>query len=133
VSARGTGRRVLLADDHVVARAGIRTDLDRSGYRICAEASDAEGAVEAALRELPDVCLLDVRMPGDGLEAAREIIRQLPEMRVVMLSVSHDVDDIARAIEAGAAGYVYKDSDTAVLTEAIEAVAVGGLAFPGRA
>jgi two-component system, NarL family, nitrate/nitrite response regulator NarL len=132
VSGRDTGCRVLLADDHVVARAGVRTDLDRGGYRICAEASDAESAVEAALRELPDVCLLDVRMPGDGLVAAREIMRQLPKMRIVMLSVSHDADDIAKAIDAGAVGYVYKDSDTAVLTEAIEAVVVGGLAFPGR-
>jgi DNA-binding NarL/FixJ family response regulator len=130
VSGRDTGRRVLLADDHVVSRVGIAADLGASGYDVVAQAIDAASAIAAALREHPDVCLLDVRMPGSGIEAAREIVDKLPDTRVVMLSVSHDLDDIVDAIGAGAAGYVYKDSDTEALTRAIEDVVAGGLAFP---
>jgi two-component system nitrate/nitrite response regulator NarL len=121
---------VLLADDHAVARAGVRADLEASGYRICAEASDAEQAVAAALRELPDICLLDVGMPGGGIAAARAILERLPATRVVMLTISHDAHDVSAAAEAGAWGYVFKDDLPERLARALESVVRGQTAFP---
>jgi DNA-binding NarL/FixJ family response regulator len=124
---------VLLADDHSVVRGGVRADLEELGYRVCAEADDAGGALEAALREHPDICLLDVQMPGGGIEAAREIARQLPSTRVVMFTISRDDDDIRAAAHAGAVGYVLKDVDLDRLRETLESVAAGGNCFPPNA
>jgi DNA-binding NarL/FixJ family response regulator len=124
---------VLLADDHVVARRGIRADLEGFGFRICAEVGDAAAAIDAARRERPDVCLLDLRMPGGGIEAAREIAAWVPATRVVMLTASHDRNDIAAARAVGVAGYLFKDDDVETLTDAVERVAAGGTAFPGAA
>ena len=125
-------RRILIADDHAVARGGLSADLERSGFAVCAEAADADAAVAAALRERPDVCLLDVRMPGDGIAAAQTIVRELPDTRVLMLSVSHDPDDVAASFGAGASGYLYKDAGADELAEAIDGVLAGGTVFPGR-
>jgi two-component system, NarL family, nitrate/nitrite response regulator NarL len=124
---------VLVADDHAVVRGGVRADLEELGYRVCAEAGDADGAVEAALREQPDICLLDISMPGGGIAAARAIAMQLPETRVVMFTISRDDDDIRAAIEAGAVGYVLKDVDLDKLAEALESVVAGRIVTPFRA
>lgn len=100
---------ILLADDHELLRGAVRADLEDHGFRICAEAGDAEAAVAAALVERPDLCLLDVDMPGGGIEAARAICEQVPETRVVMLTVSRNADDVDAATAAGAVGYLLKD------------------------
>jgi len=121
---------VLLADDHAVSRGSVRADLEESGYSICAEVGDADAAVAAALSEHPDIALLDVRMPGDGIEAARLIHAQLPDTRVVMLTVSRDDDDVRAAVAAGAVGYLLKDADAEVLARALEAVVAGGVVLP---
>src|SRR5436189_6478458 len=84
VSAVGEGLRVLIADDHPMARVGVRLALERGGFAVCAEAADADSAIEAAERELPDICLLDIQMPGSGSHAAGEIGKLLPDAAIVM-------------------------------------------------
>jgi DNA-binding NarL/FixJ family response regulator len=123
---------VLIADDHPLVRDGVRDALTRSGVDVCAEAVDAGGAVRAALRERPDVCLLDIEMPGNGIVAAREISRRLPEAAVVMLTVSDDEVDLLAAVRAGAVGYLLKDSDPDRLAFALRGVVSGEAALPRR-
>ena len=121
---------VLLADDHAAVRAGIRLALAGEGFNVVAEAADGPGAVEAALRERPDIALLDVKMPGGGIKAAEEIVDALPTTTVVMLTVSRDDDDLFAALRAGAAGYLLKDTDPGRLPFALRGVLEGEAALP---
>lgn len=123
--------RVLVADDHAPVRAGVRMALEEGGCVVCADASTAEQAVEAALREEPDVCLIDVRMPGDGIRAAAEIAVRLPRTAVVMLTVSDESDDLFAALHAGASGYLLKDMEPAELVAAVRAAAGGEAPLQG--
>jgi DNA-binding NarL/FixJ family response regulator len=126
-------RRVLLADDHLGVRTGTRMALEEGGgFVVCAEAADGPSAVEAARRERPDVCLLDVMMPGGGIEAAAQISAELPDTAIVMLTVSEDEDHLFDAIRAGAAGYLLKDMDPNRLPDALAGVLAGEAAFPRR-
>jgi two-component system NarL family response regulator len=100
---------VLLADDHALLRGEVRLDLEEHGFHVCAEVGDGPAALAAALRERPELCLLDVDMPGGGIEAARAIASQVPETRVVMLTVSRDESDVDAAKAAGAVAYLLKD------------------------
>ena len=123
--------RVLVADDHAPTRADLRETLEEGGrFVVCAEAADAPGAIEAAVRERPQLCLLDVRMPGTGVAAAWEIHARLPETKIVMLTVSADNDDLFAALRAGAAGYLLKDTDPSRLPHALEDVLEGRAAMP---
>jgi DNA-binding NarL/FixJ family response regulator len=123
---------VLVADDHAPTRAGVRAALEAQGFRVCAEAADADGAVEAALRERPDVCLLDIRMPGSGIAAAATISARIPKTAIVMLTVSHDEADFFDALRAGAAGYLFKDTDPRRLPVLLRGVIEGeGVLSPG--
>ena len=97
--------RVLVADDHPLTRLGIRHALG-DGFEVCAETDDADSTVEAALRENPDICLLDVGMPGNGLSAAARIADLLPRSAVVMVSADHNEDTLLAALRAGAVGYL---------------------------
>ena len=124
--------RVLLADDHLGVRTGTRMALEEGGFVVCAEAVDGPTAVAAALRERPDVCLLDVLMPGGGIEAATEISAALPETAIVMLTVSENEDHLFEAIRAGASGYLLKDMDPDRLSAALRGVLAGEAAFPRR-
>jgi DNA-binding NarL/FixJ family response regulator len=127
-----TPMTVLVADDHAPTRAGVRSSLEADGFVVCAEASDARGAVEASVRERPDVCLLDIRMPGSGIAAAASISAKVPETAIVMLTVSHDESDFFDALRAGAAGYLLKDTDPRVLPQLLRAVVAGeGVLSPG--
>ena len=121
---------VLLADDHAAVRAGIRLALAGEGFDVVAEAPHAPGAVEAALREHPDIALLDVNMPGSGIKAAEEIAQALPETTVVMLTVSRNDDDLFAALRAGAAGYLLKDTDPGRLPFALRGVLEGEAVLP---
>jgi DNA-binding NarL/FixJ family response regulator len=121
---------VLIADDHPPTRAGIRSSLEEDGFVVCAEVADGPSAVEAAVRERPDVCLLDIHMPGNGISAAKEISAQVPETAVVMLTVSRSDDDVFDALRAGAAGYLLKDMDSTRLARALEGVLRGEAALP---
>jgi DNA-binding NarL/FixJ family response regulator len=122
--------RVLIADDHAPTRLGVRQSLEDGGFEVVAEVSDAAAAVRAAERERPDACVLDVHMPGSGINAAREIAQQLPEAAVVMLTVSRNDEDLFEALRAGAAGYLLKDTDPARLPHALHGVLAGEAALP---
>lgn len=123
--------RVLIADDHAPTRADIRELLENDPrFTVCASAADAAEAVEAALRERPDLCLIDIRMPGGGIEAAWEITARLPASRVVMLTVSREDDDLFRALRAGASGYLLKDIDPGRMGHALSDVLAGEVAIP---
>jgi DNA-binding NarL/FixJ family response regulator len=125
--------KVLVADDHAPVRAGIRLALEGSPFEICAEVADGPSAVAAALRERPDICLLEVHMPGgSGIAAASEITALLPGTAIVMLSASDDEQDLFAAIEAGAAGYLLKDTDPERLPFALAGVLSGEAAIPRR-
>ena len=125
---------VLVADDHAPTRADMREALERSGrFTVCAEAADGSSAVEAALRERPDLCLLDIRMPGSsGIAATREITTRLPGTKVVIVTVSLDDDDLLNALRAGAVGYLLKDIDPDRLPHALIDALDGGAAIPRR-
>jgi DNA-binding NarL/FixJ family response regulator len=124
------GIRVLLADDHPPTRAGVRYTLEHAGMVICAEAGDAAGAVEAAIREKPDLCLIDVHMPGSGIAATKAITDALPETSVIMLTVSRDDNDLFDALRAGASGYLLKDMDPDRIPNALLGVLAGEAALP---
>jgi DNA-binding NarL/FixJ family response regulator len=119
--------RVIVADDHVPTRDDIRLALEEDdAFTVCAEAGDASAAVEAALRERPEVCLLDIDMPGGGIAAAWEITARLPETKVVMLTISNEDRDLFAALRAGASGYLLKDMDPAELPSLLSRVVEGG-------
>jgi DNA-binding NarL/FixJ family response regulator len=122
--------RIVLADDHATARLGVRLALEDGGFHVVAEADDARGAVEAALEHRPDLCVLDVYMPGGGIAAAAELTEALPEMPVVMLTVSTTNEDLFEALRAGACGYLLKDTDPQRLPVALRAVLDGEAPLP---
>jgi len=123
---------VLLADDHAPTRAGVRAALEGQGFLICAEAADSASAIKAAERVHPDICLLDIRMPGSGITAASAISVKLPDTAIVILTVSHDDADLFDALRAGAAGYLLKDTDPRRLPELLTNVIRGqGALSPG--
>lgn len=123
---------MLVADDHPPTRAGVRAALTGNGFEVCAEAADARSAVEAALRERPDVCLMDIHMPGNGIEATEAIARQVPDTAVVMLTVSRSDADLFDALRVGARGYLLKDTDPRRLPLALKGVLEGEAALPRR-
>jgi DNA-binding NarL/FixJ family response regulator len=123
--------RVLVADDHAPSRDDIRQALERDGrFTICAVAADAAQAIQAAVRERPDVCLLDVRMPGSGLAAAWEIAARMPQAKIVMLTVSDDEADLFAALRAGADGYLLKTMDLRRLADTLDGIYSGEAAMP---
>jgi len=123
--------RVLIADDHGPTRGDIRRILDGDPrFHVIAEAADAASAVHLAQARRPDIALLDVRMPGGGLDALWEIGACLPDTRVVMLTVSEEEDDLFAALRAGARGYLLKDMDPRRLPEALHDVWSGAVAYP---
>ena len=119
--------RVLIADDHGIVRSGLRMLIDKqTDMSVVAEADDGIEARELALRERPDVAVLDVSMPRmTGLQAAREIRAQAESVRVLLLSMHDDERYFLEGLEAGAAGYVLKRAADADLIDAIRAVAQG--------
>jgi DNA-binding NarL/FixJ family response regulator len=116
--------RILIADDHGIVRAGIRLLLERQpDLHVVAEAADGLEALELALAERPDLCILDVGMPRmTGLQAAREIRSHLAQSKVLMLSMHDDQHYLFEALEAGASGYVLKQEADQDLVGAIRAV-----------
>jgi DNA-binding NarL/FixJ family response regulator len=123
---------VLVADDHPLARMGVKLALERGGMHVCAEATDGPSAVVAAVRERPDVCLVDIQMPGGGVWAAEQIARQAPESAIVMLTISRRDEDVFDALRAGASGYLLKDTDPDRLPLALRGVLNGEAALPRR-
>ena len=129
-AARGNDLRVLLADDYEPMRLGIRAYLERRGFVVCAEAGNAADAVAAAHGEHPDVCVIDLDMPGDGCAAVEQIASECPETAVVVLTLSQREEDLLRALRAGATGYVLKETDPERLVGAVRAALAGDAAVP---
>jgi DNA-binding NarL/FixJ family response regulator len=121
---------VVLADDHPAIRLGVRMALLAGGMRVLAEAPDCEGAVKAVLRERPDVCLLDVCMPGGGIQAAATLTALAPKTALVMLTVSDSTEHLLGALRAGALGYLPKDISPDRLPAALHGVLAGETALP---
>jgi DNA-binding NarL/FixJ family response regulator len=119
--------KLLIADDHGVVREGLRMLLDRQAdMEVVAEAADGAEAVEAALRERPDVCVLDVSMPKlTGIQATRTIRAHAPGTSVLILSMHDDERYLFEALKAGAGGYVLKHEAGDDLVDAVRAVARG--------
>lgn len=122
--------RVLIADDHSRIREALREDLERGGLEICAEAGTAAEAIAAARQERPQVCLLDVHMPGDGIAAARAIREALPDAKVILITATPDEEGALAAARAGAHGYLAKDVNPRRLPQIVRAVAGGEAAYP---
>lgn len=120
---------VVLADDQLATRVGIRRALEPHGLRVVAEVDNAADAVRAALEHRPDVCVLAVRMPGNGIEAARQISDSLVATKIVMLTGSERDDDLFAALRAGAHGYLLKTMSTARLPHTIRGVVNGEAAL----
>jgi DNA-binding NarL/FixJ family response regulator len=122
--------RVLIADDHPSARAGVRDTLEADGFTVVGEAANATDAVAMAEELRPDLVLLDVHMPGSGIAAAQQIVASCPECAVVMLTVSQDDEDLFQSLRAGAAGYLFKGMDPERLGHALRGVLRGEAALP---
>jgi len=119
--------RILIADDHTLLRAGIRALLEGlPGIEVVAEASNGQDALAAAETHRPDIVLTDIAMPlMNGLELAARLGRDFPGIKTVILSMHSDQEYISRALEAGAVGYLLKESGPAELGLAIQAVSRG--------
>jgi DNA-binding NarL/FixJ family response regulator len=123
---------VLIADDHPPYRAGIRAILQADGFVVVAEAADRRSAVQAAVRERPDVCVVDFDMPGGGLNAVRGIVQKLPDAIVVVLTQSTSSSDLLGAMQAGAAGVLVKGNDRDALPKALRAALEGEAVLPRK-
>nr|MBL8410269.1 response regulator transcription factor [Dechloromonas sp.] len=119
--------RVLLVDDHTLFRSGIRSLLQRNDdFEVVGEAGDGLEGIKRARSLKPDVVLLDLHMPGvSGLEAVKVMAEEIPEVRVLMLTVSEDAQDLMDALRAGATGYLLKNIETDTLIDAIRRAAQG--------
>ena len=119
--------RVLIADDHGIVRSGLRLLLERQpDIEVVGEAADGAAARDLAIRERPDLAILDVKMPKlTGLQATREIRRQAPDVSVLILSMHDDERYVVEALRAGASGYVLKTQADTDLVAAIRAIERG--------
>ena len=119
--------RVLLADDHSIVRAGLRRIVEESGdMEVIAEASDGREAIRLVHDELPDVAVIDISMPGlDGLEVVSQVQRHYPELPILILTMHEEGQYVVRAIQAGARGYITKQSAPEQLVRAIRKVFSG--------
>ena len=119
--------RLLLGDDHAMLRHGLKKILeDRHDWRVVAEAGNGRDAVRDAMALKPDIAVLDIGMPLlNGLEATRQIVRHASSVRVLILSMHSDQAYVSQAVQAGAKGYILKESAAAELVEAISALASG--------
>jgi DNA-binding NarL/FixJ family response regulator len=123
--------KILLADDHAVLRQGLRRILeDRQDWRVVSEASNGRDAVAEAEAQRPHVAVLDIAMPIlNGIEATRQITRRSPEVHVLILSMHSDQAYVTQAVQAGAKGYVLKESVGADIIQAVAALAAGKTFF----
>jgi DNA-binding NarL/FixJ family response regulator len=128
--------RVTIADDHPTVRSGLKSLLASvEGIEVVGDSADGAAAVELALRERPQVVVMDIRMPGqDGIEATRRLAAEAPEVAVLILTMLEDDESVFAAMRAGARGYVLKGAEQEEIVGAIHAVSRGEAIFgPGVA
>jgi len=121
---------VVIADDHAPIRAAIRAALEADGFDVVAEAANADAAVALATSHEPNVCLLDIHMPGSGIAAAARVTVALPRTTVVMLTYSRADEDLFDSLRAGARGYLLKDMNPDRVGAALRGVLDGEAALP---
>ena len=119
--------RVVLADDHVLVRQGIRSLLEREKFQVVAEGSDGQELTRLAATHQPDIAILDISMPTlNGIDAARELARSCPKTKAILLTQHEEEQYIHEALEAGVRGYVLKSQLASDLIHAIQQVSRGG-------
>ncbi len=125
---------VMLVDDHLLVRRGFRRMLeDDPGIRVVAEAGDGEEAVEIALRERPDVIVMDFGLPSmNGAVATRRIIEREPDAAILILSMHPEPTYVRNCLDAGARGYLLKNAKDVELVDAVKRVAAGGAVLDSR-
>jgi len=125
--------RTVIADDHEIVRQGLKTLLENEGCEVCAEYSSGREAVEGARLVRPEVAVLDISMPDlNGVEATQQILKELPDTKVVILTM-HDSEELARKVlEAGARGFVLKSDAVRDLANAVRSVVKGKPFFSGK-
>lgn len=124
--------RVLLADDHQVVRQGFRAFLERDGFQVVGEASNGQEAVRLASETRPDVAVLDIAMPLlNGIDAARQITKNSPATRIVLLTMFGEDHHVLEALRAGVKGYLLKTRAVEDLEQAIREVCRGGIFYGG--
>lgn len=125
--------RIMIADDHAMVRDGLKMILEsESGLNVVAMAADGREAVDLAEKYRPDVIIMDISMPGmNGIEATRQIHENLPAVRVLILTMHHSMEHINRAMQAGAWGYLLKESAGSEVVDAVLTV-MGGTRFFGN-
>ncbi|MGH2649640.1 MAG: response regulator [Actinomycetota bacterium] len=123
--------RVMVVDDHPVWRDGIRADLERSGIAVVvAEATDGGEAIELARETMPDVVLMDLRLPTvSGVDAIGRIVEEAPHVKVLVLSATGEEADVLEAVKVGAAGYLLKSSTATEISDAVRRVHQGEPVF----
>lgn len=120
--------RVVLADDHVLVRQGLKSLLEREKFQVVAEASDGQELIRQAETHHPDIAVLDISMPTlNGIEAARELARSSPQTKVILLTQHEEEQYIHEALEVGVKGYVLKSQVSSDLVHAMQQVSRGGI------
>ena len=121
---------LVLADDDVAMRAGVRCVLETSGFKVVLEANNATEAIEGAIARHPDVCLLAINLPGNAIAATESIREALPDTRIVILTGSHRDEDLFESLRAGADGYLPKTTPADRFASAVRGVMEGEAALP---
>ena len=125
--------RILLADDHVMVRQGLRVLLEQAGMIVIGEASDGQEALRLAHEHTPDVAVLDIAMPSlNGLETARRLRETLPQTKVVLLTMHTEEPYVLEALQAGAVGYVLKTQAAGDIVQAIRDALQGAIYLSSR-
>jgi two-component system, NarL family, response regulator NreC len=118
--------RILLADDHVMLRQAVKVHLEQQGFTVIGEASDGHEAVRLSRDQQPEIAVLDVAMPLlNGIDAAREIIKESPRTRVLLVTMHADTDFVLQGLRAGIKGYVLKTRTMSELVQAVREVSKG--------
>ena len=126
--------RVLLAEDHTIVRESLRSLLEKQpDMEVVGEANDGRGAIELARELLPNIVIMDIKMPYlNGIEATRQIINEFPQIKIIALSIHSNRRFVADMLGAGATGYVLKECLFDELVQAIQAVTAGDSYFSSR-
>lgn len=124
---------LLIADDHALFREGLRGIVERwDDFQVIGEAENGLRALELARELLPDIVLMDINMPDlDGLQATAQMAREIPAIKIVVLTASEEEDDLFKAIKAGARGYVLKDMPSSQLRSMLQGVLQGEAPISG--